>query len=316
MWCLLRGGGPSRVGWGRARALLNPGSDLSRRRLWRLRSDGRTLLYSFRSERRDRVHDGCGVQFIRRPQRLAFVVLDGHLATGVLTAYSQGDSASSSIWETFTYTGLPAGGATITATLSLSGTLTESSDGFAMLEEGSQTDLNDVKTAFFNNATGELIPALISLSFIAVNGAPVIVFTEIEGVGDKSGGVANLGDPPTLSLDLPRGASVTTASGVFDNFVSATVPEPSTWAMVLVGFAALASPAIGGPASPSRSRSDRRNFTLALLRDWGRRNHRTRGQSPLISGINLAPIHVGMPAASALRGRPRSMRPQARRECR
>lgn len=161
------------------------------------------------------------------------------LATGVLTAYSQGDSASSSIWDTFTYTGLPAGGATITATLSLSGTLTGSSDGFAMLEEGSQTDLNDVKTAFFNNATGELIPALISLSFIAVNGAPVIVFTEIEGVGDKSGGVANLGDPPTLSLDLPRGASVTTASGVFDNFVSATVPEPSTWAMVLVGFAAL-----------------------------------------------------------------------------
>ena len=108
-----------------------------------------------------------------------------------------------------------------------------------MLEEGSQTDLNDVKTAFFNNATGEsLIPALISLSFIAVNGAPVIVFTEIEPW--SKGLVANLGRPAELlSLDLPRGASVTTASGVFDNFVSATVPEPSTWAMVLVGFAAL-----------------------------------------------------------------------------
>jgi hypothetical protein len=34
------------------------------------------------------------------------------------------------------------------------------------------------------------------------------------------------GDPPTLSLDVPKGASVTTASGVFDNFVTATVPEP------------------------------------------------------------------------------------------
>jgi hypothetical protein len=35
-----------------------------------------------------------------------------------------------------------------------------------------------------------------------------------------------IGDPPTLSLDAPKGASVTTASGVFDNFVTATVPEP------------------------------------------------------------------------------------------
>ena len=42
-----------------------------------------------------------------------------------------------------------------------------------------------------------------------------------------------------LSLTLPDGASVTTASGVFDNFVSATVPEPSTWAMMLLSFAGL-----------------------------------------------------------------------------
>ena len=51
--------------------------------------------------------------------------------------------------------------------------------------------------------------------------------------------MADLGDPPTLSLNLPEGASVTTASGVFDSFVTATVPEPSTWAMMLLGFAGL-----------------------------------------------------------------------------
>jgi PEP-CTERM motif len=49
-----------------------------------------------------------------------------------------------------------------------------------------------------------------------------------------------IGDPPTLSLDVPKGASVTTAWGVFDNFVTAPVPEPSTWTMMLVGFAGLA----------------------------------------------------------------------------
>jgi hypothetical protein len=160
------------------------------------------------------------------------------LATGVLTAYSQGGFASSSIWDSFTYTGLPSGEATITATLGLPGTLTGSSYGFAVLEEG-QIDLSDVYSVFFNTTATDPKPPSIPLSFNVVNGDPVIVFAEIEGVGDSLGGIANLGDPPTLSLDLPKGAAVSTASGVFDNFVSATVPEPSTWAMMLIGFAGL-----------------------------------------------------------------------------
>ena len=80
-------------------------------------------------------------------------------------------------------------------------------------------------------------PNPLSLSFDVTNGAPVIVFAEIQV--DGLNGVADLGDPPTLSLNLPKGASVTTASGVFDSFVTATVPEPSTWAMMLLGFAGL-----------------------------------------------------------------------------
>jgi hypothetical protein len=119
--------------------------------------------------------------------------------------------------------------------------LTGSSDGFAWLEEGSQADFTDgtmlVDSVFFNNATGELKPPSISLSFDVTNGDPVIVFAEIEVSGDGVGGVADLGDPPTLSLNLPQGASVATASGVFDSFTS--VPEPSTWAMLLIGFAGL-----------------------------------------------------------------------------
>jgi hypothetical protein len=159
-----------------------------------------------------------------------------NLASGVLTADSQSGFASSSIWDSFTYTGLPVGGATIAATLSLPGTLTGSSDGIATLEEGTPTNgLTLVDSVFFNVATGE--PPSISLSFDVTNGAPVIVFAEIQV--DGLDGVADLGDPPMLSLDVPKGASVTTASGVFDNFVSTTVPEPSTWAMLLIGFAGL-----------------------------------------------------------------------------
>jgi hypothetical protein len=163
-----------------------------------------------------------------------------NLSSGVLIADSQTGFASASIWDSFTYSGLPTGGATITATLSLPGTLTGSSDGFAWLGEGLQTDFNDgAEPPVFFNTTTYLKPPSISLSFNVANGATVIVFAEIQAVGDSMGGVADFGDPPTLTLTLPTGASVTTASGVFDNFTSATVPEPSTWAMMLLGFAGL-----------------------------------------------------------------------------
>jgi hypothetical protein len=163
------------------------------------------------------------------------------LTTGVLTADSQSGFASASIWDSFTYTGLPAAGATITATLSLPGTLTGSSDGFAWLEEGSQTDFNNGTELFgtddpvFFNAASK--PSSMSQSFNVTNGETVIVFAEIQAIGEGSDNVADLGDPPMLSLTLPEGATVATAAD-FHNFTSA-VPEPSTWAMVLISFAGL-----------------------------------------------------------------------------
>jgi hypothetical protein len=165
------------------------------------------------------------------------------LGTGVLTLNSSTGISSASIWDTFTYTGLPAGGATITATLTLPGTLTLSSDGIAWLEEGSQTDFADGNqlvnaVPFYNNTNGEYLPTSISLPFTVTNGNTIIVFAEIQGSGDGLGGVADFGDPPMLNLELPAGANVTTVSA-FDNFTTPTVPEPSTWAMMLIGFAGL-----------------------------------------------------------------------------
>jgi hypothetical protein len=162
------------------------------------------------------------------------------LASGVLAAYSGIGTASASIWDTFTYSGLPAGGATVTATLSLTGTLTDLSSGIAELQAGPQSDFGDggtlIKDVFFNASTFP-IPPSISLSFDVENGTPETVLAEIFVSGDGAGGVANFGDPPTLSLSLPTGASVITASGAFANFTA--VPEPSTWAMMILGFAGL-----------------------------------------------------------------------------
>ncbi len=161
------------------------------------------------------------------------------LATGVLTAYTGIGIASASIWDTFTYSGLPAGGATVTATLSLSGTLSGPSFGNAELEAGLQTNFPDdaaIQDSFFNT-TGDPIPASVTLSFNVENGTAETVLAEIFVDGDGLDGVGNFGDPPMLSLSLPTGASVTTASGVFVNFTAA--PEPSTWAMMILALAGL-----------------------------------------------------------------------------
>jgi hypothetical protein len=164
------------------------------------------------------------------------------LASGELTAFSGVGIASASIWDTFTFSGLPADGATVTATLSLSGTLTGLSYGNAELQAGPQTDFGDSGTSsedVFFNTVAYPIPASFSLSFTVENGTPETVLAEIFVDGDGAGGVADFGDPPTLSLSLRAGTSVTTASGLFVNFTATAAPEPSTWAMMVLGLAGL-----------------------------------------------------------------------------
>jgi hypothetical protein len=165
------------------------------------------------------------------------------LTLGALAAYSAAGSASSALWDTFTYSGLPIGGASVEATLSLPGTLTGFSHGSAELQEGTEAELGDGSAAsyfaFFDSSSNPK-PASISLVFNVMNGVPETVFSEIVAFGDGTGGIADLADPPTLSLTVPLGASVMSASGVFDNFTaSSAVPEPATWAMMLLGFVGL-----------------------------------------------------------------------------
>jgi hypothetical protein len=124
-------------------------------------------------------------------------------------------------WDSFTYAGLPSGGASIEATLSLPGAPSGDADGMAWLAEGSPNDLPFQFESLNSTAT----PKPISSSFDVVDGETVTVFAEIEVSGGGLDSVANLGDPPTLDLTLPKGASVVTASDVFDNFTPA-IPEP------------------------------------------------------------------------------------------
>jgi hypothetical protein len=164
-----------------------------------------------------------------------------NLASGVLTAYSAGGFASAAEWDTFTFSGLPAGGETIAVTLSLSGTFTGDGTGIAEIRAGPSATFGDLSTVtqgtLFGN--GIPVPASIMVQVTVTDTSSLTVLSEIEADG-FAGNIADMTDPPTLTLDLPAGVTATSSSGVFTNFEPLTlVPEPSAMLLLLGGLAAL-----------------------------------------------------------------------------
>jgi PEP-CTERM motif len=51
--------------------------------------------------------------------------------------------------------------------------------------------------------------------------------------------VGDLSDPVTVSYQGPAGTVTSSASGLFNNYSTTVVPEPSTWAMMALGFGGL-----------------------------------------------------------------------------
>ncbi len=184
---------------------------------------------------------GSGVTSASLPRGGGTMSASADLSSGVLTAYSAGGIASAAEWDTFTFSGLPTGGETITATLSLSGMLMGNATGQANLQAGPSATFGVVGTlyqnAFFGN--GAPIPASIDLQVMVTDASSLTVLGDILADGFP-GNVADLTDPPTLSLDLPAGVTATPASGVFANFQPLTaVPEPWSAGLLLVGLGAL-----------------------------------------------------------------------------
>lgn len=184
---------------------------------------------------------GSGVTAASIPLGGGAMSASSDLSSGVLTAYSAGGLASAAEWDTFTFTGLPSGGETIAATLSLSGTLTGSATGLATIQAGPSATFGDVSTlsqsTFFGNGTP--IPASIDVQVTVTDTSSLTVLADILADG-FAGNVADLTDPPTLTINLPAGVTAMSASGVFTNFQPLTaVPEPQSAALLLVGLGAL-----------------------------------------------------------------------------
>jgi hypothetical protein len=93
---------------------------------------------------------------------------------------------------------------------------------FQKLQGSGVVAIDETYTASFSFlGPGAIVPILASL------------FTQGEY------GMADFGDTATFSFDLPNGVSFDSASGDFLVGNSGSVPEPSTWAMMLIGFAGL-----------------------------------------------------------------------------
>jgi hypothetical protein len=186
---------------------------------------------------------GIGVTVGAIPLGGGSMAASADLSTGVLTAYSAGGTASADEWDTFTFNGLPALGETIAFTLSLSGTLFGNAYGIANIQAGPSEEFGGVGTvqqgAGFGDGTP--VPGSISVELTATDTSSVTVSAEVLAVGFP-GDIADLTDPPTLSIDLPAGVTAISASGVFTNFQPVTaVPEPGSAGLLVAGLGALIS---------------------------------------------------------------------------
>lgn len=184
---------------------------------------------------------GSGVTGATETSPNGLMSATANLATGVLTAFSMGGIASAAEWDTFTFAGLPAQGATITAKLTLSGTFSGDGTADASIQAGPssafETASTTVQSGFFNAAMPP--PDSISVQFIATDTSSVTVLGEILADG-SSGNVADLTDPPTLTIDLPPGVTATSASGAFTGFTTAAaVPEPGSAGLLLAALCIL-----------------------------------------------------------------------------
>lgn len=155
-----------------------------------------------------------------------------NIQTGVMTAYSDNGFASSAMWDTLTFSGLPSIGASLTETLFLTGSMTGDASGSITLRAGRPSDSSALSQSWSLSAGN--VPASVSITFEAHNGVPVMIFGSMLASGSP-GNIADLLDPPTLAISTPGGVTYTSASGQFSNV--SPVPEPATYALLLSGLA-------------------------------------------------------------------------------
>ena len=154
----------------------------------------------------------------------------------MLTLWATGSGVpSASLWDTLTFSGLPAAGAVLTETFTLTGNLTGSAQASARIQVGADY-ANPQAQGQLNLSSATPLPTTLSVPFTAYNGVPLLFFAALYG-NNGAGSTLDLLDPPTFSITVPQGVSYTSASGVFGNV--GVVPEPAPALLLLLGLAGM-----------------------------------------------------------------------------
>ena len=174
---------------------------------------------------------GTGFASIATPAN-GQVSASADLGTAYLKVFANNGSyfPSAALWDTITFSGLPAGGALLAEALTLTGSITGSTFASVLLSIGDPNIPAASHTFVLNSGN---FPASVSVDFMAQNDTPVLIYaTEF---ADGFGGTVDLSDPPRLQITVPIGTSFKSSSGVFENVVISAVPEPAVSALLLVG---------------------------------------------------------------------------------
>jgi hypothetical protein len=177
-----------------------------------------------------------------------------NLATGIVRAQAAGDAtivngpfgvgvASAEISDTLTFTIAGAGPTTvtdITVYYNLDGTI--STGGFAQQSESDHLFFGSALTEFYSDTAQTWASAnFISSSptdgvfegVYALVGSTVTLNVDLSlSLGCEDGCSQDFTNTSQISLSMPSNVSFTSASGVF---LTQTTPEPSSWAMLLIG---------------------------------------------------------------------------------
>lgn len=166
-----------------------------------------------------------------------------NLGSGAVSVGASGTNyanAAAIIWDTVTFSGAASGAV---ATLTMTGSAGLSGAAYARAGALIVDQALYPTSPYYvlqGNSVGDVNGTYTVQDTATIyNGYPYLVLIGVNAIGGTSGsglfGAAYVTDP--FSLQLPAGVTATFASGSTE--FSSAVPETSTWAMLLLGFAGL-----------------------------------------------------------------------------
>ena len=141
--------------------------------------------------------------------------------------------AGALFWDTLTFSGVTGSDSQGQINLTVNGTFTNVGYGYAGLAVGAPLSLSSPNS--WTTLDSLKSSTTLTLPFTLANATPIEIGAGVlaAAYGSSNPAIADLYDPPTVSLTLPAGVTYTSASGAF---LTAPVPEPTDAALLVAGL--------------------------------------------------------------------------------